>query len=379
MTALALIAFGGLLGSSHCVGMCGGFALTVGMGTRGPVRNLARQLVYSAGRIFTYAFLGAAAGFAGFWFARRTTQLIHAQALLSFLAGVLLIAQGCLALGFVPARVRRVGQAGAGASCLAGSFVRPFLASPRWYHVFVAGMLNGLLPCGLVYGYLALASSSASLPHGLCVMAAFGAGTVPAMALVGLGASTFSLAARRGLFRVAGVCVLLTGLAAVARGVEFYRSALVPHCPGCRPAATHSVGAPWGARSIGPETNHRPSSLLDSRRIMRSPLGDGPVSEPAFRTSLARFAGVAGGWNAWSAESRSLRACGPRPRPIPRRNSSRSTAPACSECWLASSPTWTDWPASRRSLRRGPGEKAPRPGASATGDDWRSPTRRRNG
>ncbi len=66
-------------------------------------------------------------------------------------------------------------------------------------------------------------------------------------------------------------------------------------------------------------------------------------------------------------------------RPIPRRNTSRSTAPACSGGWPASSPTCTSWPASRRTPRRRPRWKAPRPGASATVDCWRSPTRRRNG
>jgi sulfite exporter TauE/SafE len=238
MSALPLIALGGILGSTHCLGMCGGFALSLGLGARGPAANLARQLVYSAGRIFTYAFLGAAAGFAGAWFARRSTPLIHAQALLSLVAGVLLIAQGASALGLVPVVFRKRGSTTAGAACLAGSFVRPFLASPRWYHVFVAGMLNGFLPCGLVYGYLALASSSASLTYGVLAMACFGAGTVPLMVLAGLGAAAFPPAARRGLFRLAGVCVLATGLGALARGVVFHRSAADPQCPGCRPAAS---------------------------------------------------------------------------------------------------------------------------------------------
>ena len=274
MSELPLIALGGVLGSTHCMGMCGGFALTVGLGTRGPAANLGRQLVYSAGRIFTYAFLGAAAGFAGFWFAHRSSQLIHAQAFLSLLAGVLLIAQGCLALGLVPGRSMRPAS---GATCLAGSFVRPFLASPQWYHVFVAGILNGLLPCGLVYGYLALASSSASLPYGVLAMACFGIGTVPVMVFTGLGASTFPLAARRGLFRVAGVCVLATGLGAFARGVAFYHSTGDSQCPGCGTAASsHACSRLRDDEAIDlvalgrelPERQGRAVDLDDAQRVI---------------------------------------------------------------------------------------------------------------
>ena len=109
------------------------------------------------------------------------------------MAGVFLIVQGAHAppdsqsrrvvLAFELARER----------CLAGSLVGPFFASPRRLLVFLAGVLNGFLPCGLVYGYLALASSTASLPLGLATMATFGAGTVPVMVLTGVGALAFSL------------------------------------------------------------------------------------------------------------------------------------------------------------------------------------------
>jgi sulfite exporter TauE/SafE len=235
MTELPLIALGGLLGSSHCVGMCGGFAVSIGLGAPSPARNLARQIAFSGGRVFTYGFLGAVAGFAGFWFARRSGTLVHAQALLSLTAGMFLIVEGSRALGLVPRGVmKRWPGGGPGASCLAGSFVGPFLASPRGYHVFVAGLLNGLLPCGLVYGYLALASSTASLPAGFATMAAFGAGTVPLMVLTGVGASIVPYAARRRLFRLAGLCVLLTGLLAASRGVQFWTAGDAVRCPACR-------------------------------------------------------------------------------------------------------------------------------------------------
>ncbi len=78
--------------------------------------------------------------------------------------------------------------------------------------------MTGLLPCGLVYGFLALACSTASLPRGAATMAAFGLGTVPLMVLTGTGASLVSMVTRRRLLRFAAWCVVLTGIVSLARG-----------------------------------------------------------------------------------------------------------------------------------------------------------------
>ena len=75
MIELPLVFLGGLLGSAHCVGMCGGFAVSIGIGSRGLASNLRRQLVYTAGRIFTYSFFGIVAGYAGLWIAAQGERL----------------------------------------------------------------------------------------------------------------------------------------------------------------------------------------------------------------------------------------------------------------------------------------------------------------
>ena len=175
MIELPLVFLGGLLGSAHCVGMCGGFAVSIGLGSQGLGSNLCRQFVYTAGRIFTYSFFGVAAGHAGIWIAGKTSMWINMQATLSIMAGLLLIAQSSLSLGLVPRRYWPK-LAGSGPVCLAGTFVGPFLTSPNLVHALIAGVLTGFLPCGLVYGYLALASSSANIWSGLLTMSAFGAG-----------------------------------------------------------------------------------------------------------------------------------------------------------------------------------------------------------
>ena len=130
MIELPLIFLGGLLGSAHCVGMCGGFAVGIGLGSRGLAANILRQLVYTAGRVFTYSFFGVVAGYAGFWIAAKSTLWINAQAALCLTAGVLLLAHGIVAMGVVPRRFwPRL--PGGGPVCLAATFVGPFLASPR--------------------------------------------------------------------------------------------------------------------------------------------------------------------------------------------------------------------------------------------------------
>ncbi len=231
MIEAPLLIMGGLLGSAHCVGMCGGFALTVGIGTRGLSENLRRQLLYSLGRVGTYAFFGLGAGSAGFWLQRRAGLLVNFQAVLCIAAGLVLGWQGLRALGWLPGSRRR----GAGPSvCLAGSFLGPFLAAPRGFHVFLAGIINGFLPCGLVYGYLALASSTASLVQGLATMALFGLGTVPIMVLTGAGASLWKPSLRRQLLRSAAWCVLFTGLFSIGRGVlAFQHGSPGGACPAC--------------------------------------------------------------------------------------------------------------------------------------------------
>ena len=217
MIELPLIFVGGVLGSSHCIGMCGPFAVAVGTGANGWRNNLARQSVYSAGRIFTYTVGGALAGYFGMRVTRELPEIVPWQALLAVVAGVLLVLQGISAAGLL----RRPVRASAGGPCLASSFFAPLLTAPGMRHAFLAGMLTGMLPCGLVYAFLALAAASGNMLGGMLTMAAFGLGTVPIMVLTGSGAMVLKLAARRQLFRLAALCVVVTGVVTIARGVGF--------------------------------------------------------------------------------------------------------------------------------------------------------------
>jgi sulfite exporter TauE/SafE len=217
MIELPLVLIAGLLGSSHCIGMCGPFALTIGQSAPSLRMNLLRQVLYSAGRVFTYAVLGAAVGFGGLRMAQAVPHLVNVPAILAIAAGLLLVWQGLISAGVLRHATKQFTKL----PCLAGTFFANFLTGNHWCDVFLAGLFTGLLPCGLLYGMLALAASSASPPFAAATMIAFGAGTVPIMIATGLSGSLLSATARRNLYVLAAWCVVITGVISVARGIAF--------------------------------------------------------------------------------------------------------------------------------------------------------------
>lgn len=229
-----LIFLGGLLGSSHCVGMCGAFALSIGIGSKSVASNAGRQLWYTLGRIFTYSFAGAVAGFAGAKLTRLPVQAINLQVVLAVAAGILLIGQGLHSAGVMP-RFRHTTPAAR--FCPGQSLFSSFLIARGWHNSFLAGVLTGFLPCGLVYAYLALAAGSGNIFQGAAIMALLGAGTAPLMILTGTGGSLLTIAARRHLLRAAAWCVVLTGALTLCRGVGWAippADAPANSCPLCR-------------------------------------------------------------------------------------------------------------------------------------------------
>lgn len=211
-----LLMVAGLLGSAHCLGMCGPFALAIGTAAPAWRVNLWRQGCYSAGRIFTYAVLGAGAAYGGLRLAVALAAWVNVPALLAIAAGVLLVVQGLFAAGVLPKRA-----VAAAAACPGAAGLRALLTARGSTEVFLAGLFTGLLPCGLLYGMLALAASTHDVVRGLGTMVAFGLGTVPALVAAGLGGGLLGIAARRRLHAAAAWCLVLTGVISVARGAGF--------------------------------------------------------------------------------------------------------------------------------------------------------------
>lgn len=102
MIELPLIFLGGLLGSAHCIGMCGPLAISLSAAAPAGTSHLRRQLVFSLGRIFTYAFCGAVAGFGGAWASSPDRGFVLSQAWLAIFAGSLLFIMGLGTTGILP-------------------------------------------------------------------------------------------------------------------------------------------------------------------------------------------------------------------------------------------------------------------------------------
>jgi sulfite exporter TauE/SafE len=251
MIELPLIFVAGLLGTAHCLGMCGPFALLLGASSQSWIGALVRQSTYTAGRVFTYGVLGAAAGCCGRRLETVMPTVVNIPAALAIAAGLLLAWQGLKAAGWWPTgfasrwRTKAVPNGietarnrlpTPTAPCLASGFVGQFLRQRSGTGDFLAGVFTGLLPCGLLYGIVALATSTHSIPLGMATMVVFGLGTAPAMVLAGLSGRVVGLATRRRLFAAAAWCLVLTGLISVARGVSYLSTDNQPPagCPLCQ-------------------------------------------------------------------------------------------------------------------------------------------------
>ena len=238
MIEYPLILLGGLLGSSHCVGMCGAFAMLVGMNKPTVRENVKAQLAFSAGRLFTYCTLGAVSGYVGLRLVKSAPQLLNIPAALCLLAGGLLVMEGLFATGLLKRRgVATAPRAG----CLMSPLFATLLRMPGLRNAFSAGLVTGMLPCGLLYAFLSLAASTGDLLRGMAVMAAFGLGTVPLMVITGAGSMLLRLSTRERLMRAAAWCIILTGGLTVWRGAAFLYAANAPPsdkpvCPFCADA-----------------------------------------------------------------------------------------------------------------------------------------------
>ncbi len=164
----------GLVGSLHCVGMCGPIALALPVAKTGFWKPVRGRFMYNFGRIITYTILGLGAGLMG-----EGISLVGFQQLLSLMAGITLLLGILFNLKWenrlvsVPVIDRLLIQLKRNMGGL--------LRKANMQSMFHIGILNGLLPCGFVYIALAGAISTGDLTKGAGYMALFGLGTFPAM------------------------------------------------------------------------------------------------------------------------------------------------------------------------------------------------------
>ena len=199
----------GFFGSLHCAGMCGPLALALPVTGNSPSGFVSGRVAYNLGRIVTYVLLGFVFGLVG-----RALFLAGIQRWLSITLGLLLIvglfASRRLALWRpVTALVEKL------------KFGMSSLLRQRSLAALVLlGLLNGLLPCGLVYVACAGAAATGGILAGAGYMAAFGLGTVPMMLTIGLSGRLFPVSLRLKLRKAIPVSVFLLGALLILRGMS---------------------------------------------------------------------------------------------------------------------------------------------------------------
>ena len=207
----------GLMGSVHCIGMCGGIvgALTMPIATRTieikPHAGRSLPLLYNLGRISSYILAGALAGALGFaWF--EVTQLDRVAAVGRVVGGGFMLALG-LYLGGWWRGLGMLEQLGTKAWRHIEPLGRRVLPPRRPLHAYALGFVWGWLPCGMVYAALGAALASGSSIGGAAVMAAFGLGTLPMLLGMSFGARAGWLRLQHPHVRaMVGVVLVLGGL-----------------------------------------------------------------------------------------------------------------------------------------------------------------------
>lgn len=197
----------GLMGAGHCLGMCGGISIALGMGIKGKKKSLL-LLSYNLGRITSYACAGALAGLLAYWGA----SYLALGPALRMSAAVLLILMGFYIAGWwkLLSWLERLGA-------LLWRKIQPLANScfpvKSLTKALLAGIIWGWLPCGLVYSALAYAATSANPLSAAAMMLTFGLGTTPAVLLGGVFPSVLTKILQGKVFRqLMGLILILYGV-----------------------------------------------------------------------------------------------------------------------------------------------------------------------
>jgi sulfite exporter TauE/SafE len=224
----------GALGSFHCVGMCAPIALALPQIGESRASQCSAAGLYNLGRATTYSLLGAIVGALGMGF-----MLANTQQIISISIGILLLLSVLLP-ALLPNRFG-LSVHSAWLSKLLSPRLGALMRSPSYGNIYLLGLLNGLLPCGLVYTALAGATLTMQAHTGAIYMLSFGLGTLPLMFLVTYSRNLISLVWRRRLQRLVPIMVMIMGVFFILRGLN--------------------LGIPYLSPMLYPENNNDMASL----------------------------------------------------------------------------------------------------------------------
>jgi uncharacterized protein len=203
----------GLVGSAHCAGMCGPIALALPLKSDNWFTRVSGGLIYNIGRIITYMLLGAIFGLLG-----KGLHMAGFQLWASVVIGILMIT-----LVVVPLIFKKMPSLNnvfeSYSARLLGGFRNMFRKGGA-FSLFGIGLLNGILPCGLVYVAVAGAINTGDVVSAMMYMALFGAGTIPVMLAVSMAGTMISIKLRVFVHKLSPYVIVLLGVLFILRGLS---------------------------------------------------------------------------------------------------------------------------------------------------------------
>ena len=214
----------GLLGSLHCIGMCGPIAFMLPLSRQDRLRQAGQLVLYHGGRMLAYGIIGLVFGLVG-----KGLYMFGFQQKLSIAVGVLMIL-----LVAIPGKVFRGWKLARPLYRITGrvqSSLGAKLKEGEPDAFLSIGFLNGFLPCGLVYMALVGAMAMASAPKGALYMVLFGLGTVPLMSVAALMGRYMKAQWLPAVRKWIPVFVVLVGVLFIMRGMGLGIPYISPAAP----------------------------------------------------------------------------------------------------------------------------------------------------
>ena len=203
----------GLMGSFHCAGMCGPIAIALPLHGNTVPQKIFGGALYNIGRTITYGVMGAIFGMLG-----QGVEMIGFQQKISVIMGVLMIVSVLF-----PALFKNQYSMEKSWFSVVGKLkksIGKMFTIRSFSSLFFIGLLNGLLPCGLVYMAIAGAIGTGDIILGTLYMILFGLGTIPMMLSISLAGNILSLTVRNKINKFIPVLVVIVGIFFILRGLS---------------------------------------------------------------------------------------------------------------------------------------------------------------
>ncbi|MDR1910924.1 MAG: sulfite exporter TauE/SafE family protein [Helicobacteraceae bacterium] len=218
-----IILFGFTMSFGHCIGMCSGIVVAYSSAKlqgASRFRQISAHILYAFGRISSYAILGLIAGSIGY----ALTPTDNAKGIFFAFLGAILIAIG-LSIFFAPRFLAIIESSALVRSAWYKRFFGAMIASKNMASFCAIGILNGLIPCGMVYAAIAMALNAPNAISAAGAMALFGVATVPSLFAIGLFAGTLLSFRFRGIItKISAIFVCIMGAMTLYRAVSILTS-----------------------------------------------------------------------------------------------------------------------------------------------------------